>query len=84
MPWTDASFQPTTDNAQLGTITLTFTDAAEFPDANPFVFNHDHHSIAAGSLGALRTAANNALAAERTRRQNAATRKAQLLTALNN
>ena len=83
MPWTDAAFSQTTEVNQLGRVTLTFTDVAEFPTDNPFLFTVDRQQIRMADLPALKTAANNALTAERTKRQQAATRKANLLTALN-
>lgn len=67
----------------LGRVTLTFTDLAEFPASDPFLFVVDRQQITAGNLPALKLAANNALDAERTKRQLAATRKTTLLNALN-
>ena len=83
MPWIDAKFSQNTDTSQLGCVTLTFTDVAEFPDTDPFLFVVDRQNIQPANLPALKIAANAALAAERTRRQAAATRKTNLLTALN-
>lgn len=83
MPWTDATFTQTTNDPQTGTLTLTYTDATEFPASDPFVYRIDRQRIQAGDLGAVRTVANAAMEAERTKRQNHAAKKAQLLTALN-
>ncbi len=83
MPWTDATFFQTTETAALGRIVLTFTDLAEFPEADPFIYTNDRQNVVAGGLAALKTAANTALAAERTRRQNAVAREIQILNAMN-
>ena len=84
MPWTDATFTQTTNEPQIGSLTLTYTDTAEFPASDPFVFRIYRQRIQAGDLGVVRTVANAAVEAERTKRQNHAAKKTQLLNALNN
>ena len=84
MPWISAKVTDSTEVNNLVTLQATFTDAAEFPATDPFMFAKERVlRTNNGELAAFKTEANAALGVERTKRQNRASREATFLNFLN-
>ena len=82
MPWQNAQIDVNhTADGSLVKVRIEFVDALEF--VTPFVYSEERLATTTPSLTGFKTRANAARDAERTRRQNIATREAQLVTLMN-
>lgn len=82
MAWIEANIVLNTNNNDTVGVVMRYEDVAEFPASDPFIYRDDRVDVTGGAA-ALKTAANAALDAERSRRQLVVGKETQLLTFMN-